>query len=337
VTSARNLLDEAGRAALRPAPEADFQPPMLATLTDRRFSSDDWLFERKLDGVRAVVSRNGGAPHLWSRNHKPMDAGYPELVDALATRGPERFVADGEIVAFDRGRTSFEKLQRRIHLTKPADIEHAGVAVHLYLFDLLVLGDADVTDLPLRDRKRLLRGVFDFGDPIRLSPHRNGDGEGFFRLACERGWEGVIAKRADAPYRHGRSPDWLKFKCGHGQEFVVGGFTEPSGSRVGFGALLLGYHERGRLRYAGKVGTGYDRATLTSLRATLNRLATRSSPFTDTVHEPGTHWVRPELVAEVGFSEWTRDGRLRHPRFLGLRTDKSAAEVIRETGESTTT
>jgi DNA ligase D-like protein (predicted ligase) len=334
MTSARNLLDEAGRAALRPAPVADFQPPMLATLTERRFSGENWLFERKLDGVRAVVSRDGGQPHLWSRNHNAMDAGYPELVEALAERGPQRFVADGEIVAFDRGRTSFAKLQQRIHLTRQSDIDRAGVAVHLYLFDLLVVGDVDVTGLPLRDRKRLLRRVFDFGDPIRLSTHRNTDGEDFFRLACQRGWEGLIAKRADAPYRHGRSPDWLKFKCGHGQEFVIGGFTEPNGSRVGFGALLLGYHERGRLHYAGKVGTGYDRATLVSLRTRMNGLAARTSPFVETVHEPGTHWIRPELVAEVGFSEWTRDGRLRHPRFLGLRTDKSADEVVRETGDN---
>jgi bifunctional non-homologous end joining protein LigD len=272
-------------------------------------------------------------PHLWSRNHNSMDASYPELVDALTRRGPARFVADGEIVAFDHGQTSFAKLQQRIHLTRTPDIERTGVAVHLYLFDLLVIGDDDITDLPLRERKRLLRRSFDFGDPIRLSTHRNRDGEAFFSQACRRGWEGVIAKRVDAPYQHGRSQDWLKFKCGHGQEFVVGGFTEPSGSRIGFGALLLGYYEGDRLRYAGKVGTGYDRSTLTSLRTTLDGLTTRSSPFADTVHEQGAHWVRPELVAEIGFSEWTRDHRLRHPRFLGLRDDKSAAEVVREVGE----
>ncbi|HEY3747961.1 MAG TPA: non-homologous end-joining DNA ligase [Pseudonocardiaceae bacterium] len=330
MTRAKGLLDTAAAAALRPAGDAGFRKPMLATLTDRRFSSPAWLFERKLDGVRAIVCADGGPPHLWSRTERAMDANYPELVAALAEQAPARFVADGEIVAFERGRTSFLKLQNRIHLEHPTDEDIASVPVHLYLFDLLVIGDVDVTGVPLRDRKRLLRQTFEFGGQIRLSTHRNGDGEEYLRQACERGWEGLIAKRADAPYRSGRSADWLKFKCESGQEFVVGGFTDPAGTRTGFGALLIGYYDGGALRYAGKVGTGFDTATLHSLRARLDGLTQPKSPFAAGAGERGAHWVSPELVAQVGFAEWTHDGRLRHPRYLGLRTDKQAGDVVRE-------
>lgn len=313
------LLGPAARDRLRPAVDAGWRPPMLATLADRPFSDPNWVFERKLDGVRALVCRDGGAPHLWSRSHKPMDAGYPELVDALADRAPDRFVADGEIVAFDGARTSFTTLQRRIHLTDPAEIAAAGVPVFLYLFDLLVIGAVDLTLLPLRDRKRLLRRAFDFGGPLRLSAHRNGEGEAYYRQACERGWEGLIAKRASAPYRGGRSADWLKLKSVRRQDFVVGGFTEPNGTRVGFGALLVGHRDGGRLRYAGRVGTGYDVPTLLALRARLDGLRAADSPFDGPVDVPRPHWVRPDLVADVGFAEWTPDGRLRHPRFIRLR------------------
>jgi bifunctional non-homologous end joining protein LigD len=335
MTKARGLLDGAAAAALRAAGDIGFRQPMLATLTDRRFSSPDWLYERKLDGVRAIISRDNGAPpHLWSRNQLTVDSSYPELVDALAERGPERFIADGEIVAFDRGATSFAKLQHRMHVAHPTDAEIAAVPVHLYLFDLLVIGDVDVTGLQLRDRKRLLRQTFDVGGPIRLSTHRNAEGEEYLKYACSRGWEGLIAKRADAPYRSGRSRDWLKFKCEAGQEFVIGGFTDPSGTRTGFGALLLGYYDNGRFRYAGKVGTGFDTATLRSLRAQLDELTQARSPFDGGAGERGAHWVTPELVAQIGFAEWTNDGRLRHPRFQGLRTDKRATEVVRESAKS---
>lgn len=304
---------------------------MLATRTERRFSDGSWLFERKLDGVRAIVARDGGSSALWSRNEQRMDGTYPELVEALDRCGPARFVADGEIVAFDGRQTSFARLQQRFGISDPARARHSGVAVYLYLFDLLVLDDVDVTRLPLRTRKRLLRDAVQFTDPLRFSTHRNTDGVAYLAQACRRGWEGLIAKRADSPYRPGRSRDWLKLKCVRGQEFVVGGFTDPGGSRTGFGALLVGYHDDGGLRYAGKVGTGYDHRTLTSLRARLDALKQSTSPFVDRVPERGVHWVAPALVAQVGFSEWTADGLLRHPRFQGLRTDKAAADVVRET------
>ncbi|MBK1784328.1 non-homologous end-joining DNA ligase [Prauserella cavernicola] len=304
---------------------------MLATLTDRYFSDPGWVFEHKLDGVRAIAERvDGGEPTLWSRNHKPMNAAYPELVEALAEQGGSDFTADGEIVAFDGNRTSFATLQPRIHLTDPARARATGVRVFYYLFDLLEFGGTDARPLPFRQRRELLRDAFDFHGPLRLSQYRNTDGEKFLRQACADGWEGLIAKRADAPYRGGRSRDWLKFKCVKDQEFVVGGYTDPAGSRSAFGALLLGYYADGELRYAGKVGTGFTEAMLRDVKASLDELATTTSPFADPIAEPRAHWVEPELVAQVGFTEWTGDGRLRHPRFQGLRTDKTATEVVRE-------
>lgn len=307
-----------------------FAQPMLATLTERRFSSADWIFERKLDGMRAIAVRDGGAPQLRSRRGNRIDASFPELIEALGGLGGPRFAADGEIVAFDGNQTSFARLQARLHLTDAAEIAATGVAVHYYLFDLTSLEGEDLTRLPLRDRKRLLRRAFDFQDPLRYSAHRNAEGEAYFELACERGWEGVIAKRAASRYRPGRAKDWLKFKCAHGQEFVVGGFTDPQGMRTGFGALLVGYHDgAGPLRYAGKVGTGYDDRTLRGLRERMDALAQDASPFAEPVREPA-HWVRPELVVQVGFTEWTSGGMLRHPRYQGERTDKAASDVVRE-------
>lgn len=329
---ALQLLGAAERSQLRRASSVDFVAPMLATLTDRRFSDENWIFERKLDGVRAVTVRDGTGTSLWSRNRRQANATYPELVEALDATTPRRFVADGEIVAFDGAQTSFARLQQRIGISDATRARRVGVGVYLYLFDLLVIGDVDISRLPLRTRKRLLREAFAFTDPLRYSAHRNSEGEAYHDEACHRGWEGLIAKRADSRYRSGRSSDWLKFKCVRGQEFVVGGFTEPAGSRSGFGALLVGYYDSGSLRYAGKVGTGYDARTLQELRTRLDRLERSSSPFADRVRERGAHWVEPELVAQIGFTEWTGDGMLRHPRFQGLRTDKAPADVAREEG-----
>jgi bifunctional non-homologous end joining protein LigD len=217
-----------------------------------------------------------------------------------------------------------------MQLTDPAQARATGVAVTYYLFDLLRLDGHDVRALPLRTRKSLLRRALTFHGPLRFTTHRNQGGQRLLDEACARGWEGLIAKVADGRYVTRRSPEWLKLKCGKGQEFVVGGFTEPSGSRTGFGALLLGYYEGGRLRYAGKVGTGYNTATLLDLRRRLDELAAQRSPFGDPVREKGARWVSPELVVEIGFTEWTRDGRLRHPRYLGLREDKKPRDVVRE-------
>jgi DNA ligase D-like protein (predicted ligase) len=316
---------------------------MLATLTDRRFSDPRWLFERKLDGVRCLAFRDGGRLRLLSRTRQHLDGTYPEVADALARLPVGDFVVDGEVVAFDRGRTSFGRLQQRIGISDPERARRSPVAVFYYVFDLLHLDGHDTTALPLRARKSLLRDTLSFRSrELRYTEHRNAEGEALFAAACARGWEGVVAKRVDAPYVGRRSDDWLKFKCSAGQELVVGGFTEPTGSRVGLGALLVGYYQVGDLVYAGKVGTGFSQATLRELRQRLDALETPDSPFRggDDVRRaargPGgaaVHWVRPELVAEVAFTEWTTDGRLRHPRFVGLRDDKRPRDVAREAPE----
>jgi bifunctional non-homologous end joining protein LigD len=321
VTDPFATLSDDERALLRPAPRPEWVEPMKAVLTHTPFSDPAWIFERKLDGIRCLAIAGGGRARLLSRNRISLDGRFPELVAALERDPAADMVLDGEIVAFEGSRTSFARLQQRG--ARP-------VAVYLYLFDLLHLAGHDTTALRLRARKRLLRRALAFRDPLRLVTHRNREGEALLREACRRGWEGLIAKRADAPYAHRRSADWRKLKCSAGQELVIGGFTAPKGSRTDLGALLLGYFEGGGLRYAGKVGTGFTRETLRDLAARLAPLREDRSPFADAVHERGATWVRPVLVAQVGFTEWTRDGRLRHPRFLGLRDDKAAAEVVRE-------
>ncbi len=233
--------------------------PMLATLTDDRFSSPDWLYERKLDGERCLVFRDADGVRLLSRNKKALNATYPELVKPLENACDRPFIADGEIVAFEGNVTSFSRLQQRIGITDPEKARATGVAVILYLFDLLYLDHWKLDELPLRRRKAILRGELAFAAPLRFTPHRNEDGEAWFEQACRKGWEGLIAKRADSPYHHGRSRDWLKFRCVNQQELVIVGFTDPKGERHGFGALLLGYYEDHELRYAGKVGTGLRR------------------------------------------------------------------------------
>jgi bifunctional non-homologous end joining protein LigD len=308
---------------LKPAPLPDRVEPMKALLTDERFSDPGWIFERKLDGIRCIAIKGERNVRLLSRNDLSLNARFPEVVEALEADDAERVVLDGEVVAFDGAQTSFARLARR---------GQERVPVFFYVFDLLWLDDRDVRPLPLRERKRLLREALSPSDHVRLTQHRVGDGEAFFAEACRKGWEGLIAKRADSAYTDRRSRDWLKLKCEHGQELVVGGFTAPQGTRTDLGALLLGYYDDGALRYAGKVGTGFDRATLRDLAERLRALRRDDAPFADpgSIRERGVTWVEPELVAQIGFTEWTGAGRLRHPRFLGLRDDKAARDVVRE-------
>ncbi len=294
---------------------------MKAVLTDERFSDPDWIYERKLDGIRCIAIKAEQQVRLLSRNDLSLNGRFPEVVEALETDPVTDVVVDGEVVAFEGAQTSFARLQQR---------GERPVAVFYYVFDILHLAGHDTTALPLRARKALLRQALGFHGPVRLTPHRNEDGEAYYREACRKGWEGLIAKRAVSTYTRGRSRDWLKFKCSAEQELVIGGFTAPKGSRTDLGALLLGYYDGGALRYAGKVGTGFTQATLRDLAARLAPLRRADSPFADEIRERDVTWAEPSLVAQVGFSEWTRDGRLRHPRFLGLRDDKAAAEVVRE-------
>jgi len=305
--------------------------PMKATLSDRPFDDPAWVFERKLDGIRAAVRRDGDRVTLTSRTGKSLNGAYPELVEALEEEPATGFAADGEIVAFDGSRTSFQRLQGRIGIHDPRLARMSGIPVFLYLFDLLEFEGHDLTGLPLRKRKGALRRAFSFHGPVRYTPHRNEHGEELFREACAKGWEGLIAKRADSPYVHSRSRDWLKLKCSFEQELVIGGFTPPQGSRQRFGALLVGYYEDGELRFAGKVGTGFSERALRDLGDQLEALERPEPPFTRGTGLPrDARWVEPRLVAQVAFGEWTRDGKLRHPRYLGPREDKRATEVVRE-------
>jgi len=328
-----DALSKAPSGRLRYRAQPAWMAPMLATPAESPPRDGHWVYEPKLDGVRVLVYTNGGNVRLFSRNRKPLDNAYPELVDALsfAVRGDA--VLDGEVVALDprTGQSSFSRLQRRMQLRDELRARASDVAVELYLFDCLFYEGVDLTNLPLVDRKAVLRDVVWYDDPIRFTPFRTTGPAAMLRQACAKGAEGIIAKRAESRYVSARSTDWLKIKCVHQQEFVVGGYTAPKGSRENLGALLVGYYDHGALRYAGKVGTGYDRAALELLSRKLAPLHRRTSPFAPGPAPAGeVRWVTPRVVVEIGFGEWTPAGLLRHPRYLGLREDKTAAEVRKE-------
>ncbi|HEY2940945.1 MAG TPA: RNA ligase family protein [Vicinamibacteria bacterium] len=279
---------------------------MAATLTQARFTGPEWIFERKFDGVRLLAFKQGGEVRLFSRNRLPQH--HPSIVQAIADLPVRDVILDGEVTG-GWGRPG-------------------KVAYHV--FDVLWLDGRDVRSLPLESRRALLSGL-----PLRPPLQRVasvGDPKPW-ELAAKEGWEGIVAKRRASPYEHRRSPHWLKMKCEATQELVTGGFTDPQGRRVGLGALLVGYFEGDDFVFAGKVGTGFDAKLLRDLRARLDTLEIASPPFTRAVGLPRvrSHWVRPEIVVQVAFIEWTVHGKLRHPRLLGVRHDKPAREVVRET------
>ena len=288
----------------------DWLEPMAATLTADRFVHPAWTFERKLDGIRMLAYKRGSEVQLWSRNRLPLTADYPGVVRALAAVPVQTAVFDGEATgAWGR----------------------QGEADY-HVFDLLWLNGKAVTPQSLKERRRLLDAIPFNGPVARIAPLELVGGESPWDRACREGWEGVIAKHLDSPYEHRRSKHWLKMKCEASQELVVGGFTDPQGGRVGLGALLVGYFDGDDFVYAGKVGTGFNTALLLDLRARLDRLALPTAPFTRGIGLPRlrAHWARPEIVVQVAFTEWTVDGKLRHPRLLGIRTDKLARDVVRE-------
>ncbi|MBI5106015.1 MAG: ATP-dependent DNA ligase [Solirubrobacterales bacterium] len=304
------------------APPPDWIEPMLATLTDERDLGEGWVLERKLDGIRCLAFVRRGRVTLLSRTRNPLH--FPVVSDALRELG-EDAILDGEVVAVDRHGEplGFQALQRRAQ--EPGSLT-------LWAFDLPWRGGEDLRGRPLAERRAQLEQLVTPGGAVARSEVLEGPSRAAYERACSEAWEGVIAKRSDGPYRAGRSRDWLKLKCLFEQEVVVGGFTEPQRSRVGLGALLVGYYEDGALRYAGKVGTGFDTRTLRELRERLDGLEVDAPPFGEPVKPlpEGAHWVAPELVAQVGFAEWTAAGRLRQPRFLGLRDDKPPRDVVRE-------
>ena len=294
-----------------------FVTPMKAVLTADRPAGPQWVFERKLDGIRCLAVKDGAGTRLYSRNELRLDDRYGPLAAALDADPADNFVVDGEAVAFVGGRDRFGGGE--------------GGELFYYIFDVLFADGRDVRGLALEQRRAVLEGVLSWRDPLRMTEQTTGDGAALLVRACDDGWEGLIAKRLGTPYVSTRSRDWLKLKCTRAQELVIGGFTAPRGSRTDLGAVLVGHFEGDRLRYAGKVGTGFTRATLRELAERLAPLVRPTSPFAPGKGIPrGASWVEPELVAQIAFMEWTPDGRLRHPSFLGLRPDKSPREVLRE-------
>jgi bifunctional non-homologous end joining protein LigD len=280
----------------------DWLEPMAATLTQERFTGPEWIFERKFDGIRLLAFKQGSDVRLFSRNRLPQR--IPALASAIAALPVRDAIFDGE--------TTW------------------GGTPGYFVFDVMWLDGRDVRSLPLHERRALLSAL-PLRPPLQRVPAID-DAKPWER-ACSEGWEGVIAKRRNSTYEHRRSPHWLKMKCEASQELVIGGFTDPQGARVGLGALLVGYFEGDDFVFAGKVGTGFDAKLLLDLRARLDALESPAPPFTKTKGLPRlrSHWVRPEIVVQVAFIEWTAHGKLRHSRLLGLRADKAAREVVRET------
>jgi bifunctional non-homologous end joining protein LigD len=316
---------------------------MFCTLVTEPFDDPAWLFEPKLDGLRVLCRFDGKRATIISRNDKPQDLQFPDIVEGLEDTLSRPAILDGEVVCLDEhGRSSFRALQQRFHLKNEAEIRSRArdYPAYLYVFDLLHHDGKDLRPLPLSRRKRLLKKAVRWSDRIRWTQGSPGDGKRALSEACHAGGEGVVGKKLDSPYYAGRSYEWVKIKCTGRQEFVIGGFTDPQRSRVGLGALLVGYYaEDGkRLIYAGKVGTGYTSQTLGDLRARLDAIGRKDCPFDDAAASPPrgprVHWVEPKLVAEIEYAEWTQNDLLRQPRFEGLRMDKKAKQVRRERAKS---
>jgi len=321
-------------------PKLKFVPPMKATLLAEPPAHGDWRYELKFDGYRALVLKTGGDVRIFSRNEKDLTARFPEIAGAIAALSARAAAFDGEIVALDKeGRSSFQLLQA---------LETGGQRPPLafYIFDLLNHDGVDILDKPLLERRKQLSALLkSAADPLRESAEIRGDPKKLLAEVRRRGLEGIIGKLADSTYESGRrSRSWIKLKCASEQELVIGGYTPPEGTRKNFGALLVGYFQGKQLRFAGKVGTGFNDALLKSLYEKMRALHCTACPFANL---PGKtqgrwaqnitpremklcHWVDPRLVCQVRFTEWTNDGKLRHPVFLGLREDKAAADVVRE-------
>jgi bifunctional non-homologous end joining protein LigD len=315
--------------------------PMKAVSGDLPADDGQWAYEIKWDGMRVLATLTGGRVRLVTSNGKDATARFPELGGLAEALAPVDAVLDGEIVAFDSsGRPDFGRLQHRMHLASPGDIDRlrATVPATYIVFDVLRIDGHDTTGLPYTERRRLLADLVPDGPCWQVPSHRTGDGDALLEAARERGLEGVVAKRLDSRYEPGRrSPAWRKVKVRCRQEFVVGGWWPGEGGRAGtIGSLVVGVHDEpgGPLRYAGKVGTGFSQRELTRLQRLLDERAVTTCPFTPRPPAPvarHANWVEPELVAEIEFGEWTADGVLRHPSYLGLRDDKPATEVVRET------
>ncbi len=319
---------------LKKIKQPNFIEPMLATLTTNYFSSTDWIYEHKFDGERCLTFKKNGTVSLLSRNKRKINDEYPELAQVLAKQAGDNFIIDGEIVARNKkGVSDFQLLQGRINIKDLVKIGRRQKTIPVYycIFDIMFVAGYDVRQLPLLARKQLLKKLLRYNKILVYTEHKTGNGIAYFKAACKKHWEGLIAKKSDSVYEGKRSRNWLKFKCGEGQELVIGGYTKPQGSRTDFGALLVGYYKDGKLQYAGKVGSGYSHETLKLLGKKLRALKQENCPF-DTYKGPSKdiYWVKPKLVADFKFAQWTSGGHLRVPRYKGLRTDKAAHNVVKE-------
>jgi bifunctional non-homologous end joining protein LigD len=330
IASQLNKLPGARKAAM-----PEFIAPQLATLVREPPSGDEWLHELKFDGYRMVCHLNRGKSRFWSRNGKDWTEKFPNLVEALKTFPAASAILDGEVVVVDKaGRSSFQKLQQS--MGRGGDKAPAFV---FEIFDLIYLDGYSLTRTPLRLRKAQLEALFTSArfkghkGALRYSDHVEGNGAQFFKQACEYGIEGIVSKLADSPYESTRNRNWLKTKCIKRQEFVIAGYTPSKKGFPGFGSLILGVYDKGKLVYSGRVGTGFSIQQRLELQKKLDRLSQPTMPFATKPKDPGlreAHWAKPQLVAEVEFTEWTADGSIRHPSFQGLREDKKPTEIVRE-------
>lgn len=306
-----------------------FISPQLATLVKEPPSGDEWLHELKFDGYRMLCRIDRGRVTFWSRNGKDWTEKFLNVVEAAKSLQVTSAILDGEIVIVDaQGRSSFQKLQRAM-----GKATTSGFAYEV--FDLIYLDGFNLTRTPLKDRKALLRDLLGSSarGVFRYSEHFQGNGDRFFKHACEYGIEGIVSKLANSTYESTRNRNWLKVKCSKQQEFVIAGYTPSAKGLPGFGSLVLGVYEKRKLVYAGRVGTGFTFKQRSDLKKQLDKLARKNSPFAVTPKDPGlrqTHWTEPKMIAEVAFMEWTSDGSIRHPSFQGLREDKNPKEVVRE-------
>lgn len=329
-----SILSEENRKKLKKTVEPLFIPVMLATLTKNYFSRKDWLYEHKFDGERCLAIKKKGKVYLISRNDKKMNDEYPELVQALLKQNADNFIIDGEIISKNKkGLSDFQLLQGRINVHQTAEVEtkEQKIPIEYCIFDLMYVDGYDTRTLPLYARKELLKKLLKYNNTLLYTEHQIGNGIAFFKKACSLGWEGLIAKKIDSTYVGIRSPLWLKFKCIMKQELVIGGYTAPKRSRKHFGALLVGYYDKGKFMYAGKVGTGYTEEVLAMLGKKLKKLTITKCPFSNyDESSSGVFWVKPQLVAEFQFANWTKAGKLRVGRYKGLRDDKAAKNVVKE-------
>jgi len=329
-----DIVEAEDLAALTAEALPDWIAPMLATLTHDLRARTGWIYEHKFDGERCFAYRRDNTVSLLSRNRHSLDNAYPEILAVLDIPGPD-FILDGEVTAAQGDLADFQILQKRMQIASPQRAEESGIRIVYNVFDLLHYDGYSLRGLPQRARKAVLEHDIHFPAPVQIARTITSWTPQFQQKICKLGWEGLIAKDTTAPYVSKRARSWLKYKCAMSQAFVIAGFTDPKYSRIGFGALLLGVcDDSGQLHYAGKVGTGFDDAFLRSLRARMDPLEVSEPAFVDPPRATrGVHWLRPQLVGEVGFSEWTDAGRLRHPRFLGLRDDKTARETRREVAQ----